>query len=121
MASPFMDVLEKMLDENEDDHDNLLSDDEQSMDEDQSGDAGECTDGSDQDYRNLIVQSDIDFPDDDDQSDQDGSHDENPASESEDLFSGSDEDWVCFELHYVFKPYSMRIYKRKFFVYFNLQ
>ena len=71
MASPFMDVLEKMLDENEDDHDNLLSDDEQSMDEDQSGDAGECTDGSDQDYRNLIVQSDIDFPDDDDQSDQD--------------------------------------------------
>ena len=33
MASPFMDVLEKMLDENEDDHDNLLSDDEQSMDE----------------------------------------------------------------------------------------
>lgn len=92
MASPFMDVLEKMLDENEDDHDNLLSDDEQSMDEDQSGDAGESTDGSDQDYRNLIVQSDIDFPDDDDQSDQDGSHDENPASESEDLFSGSDED-----------------------------
>ena len=87
MASPFMDVLEKMLDENEDDHDNILSDDEQSMDEDQSGDRGECTDGGDQDYRNL-VQSDIDFPDDDaghDQSDQDGSHDENPASESEDL------------------------------------
>ena len=91
MASPFMDVLEKMLDENEDDHDNILSDDEQNMDEDQSGDAGECTDGGDQDYRNL-VQSDIDFPDDDDQSDQDGSHDDNPASESEDLFSGSDED-----------------------------
>ena len=45
MASPFMDVLEKMLDENEDDHDNILSDDEQNMDEDQSGDAGECTDG----------------------------------------------------------------------------
>ena len=38
------------------------------------------------------MQSDIDFPDDDDQSDQDGSHYENPASESEDLFSGSDED-----------------------------
>lgn len=92
MASPFMDVLEKMLDENEDDHDNMLSDDEQNMDEDQSGDAGECTDGGDQDYRRL-VQSDVDFPD-DDQSDQDGlSHDDNPASESEDLFSGSaDED-----------------------------
>lgn len=90
MASPFMDVLEKMLDENEDDHDNILSDDEQNMDEDESGDAGECTDGSDQDYRNL-VQSDIDFPD-DDQSDQDGSHDENPASESENLLSESDED-----------------------------
>lgn len=70
MASPFMDVLEKMLDENEDDHDNMLSDDEQNMDEDQSGDAGECTDGGDQDYRRL-VQSDVDFPD-DDQSDQDG-------------------------------------------------
>ena len=55
MASPFMDVLEKMLDENEDDHDNILSDDEQNMDEDQSGDAG------DKDYRNL-VQSDIVFP-----------------------------------------------------------
>ena len=40
MASPFMDVLEKMLDENEDDHHNILSDDEQNMDEDQSGDAG---------------------------------------------------------------------------------
>ena len=61
MASPFMDVLEKMLDENEDDHHNILSDDEQNMDEDQSGDAGECTDSGDQDYRNL-VQSDIVFP-----------------------------------------------------------
>ncbi|CAH3188092.1 unnamed protein product [Porites evermanni] len=78
MASPFMEVLEKMLDENEDDHDN--SDEEQNMDEDQSGDAGECTDGGDQDYRNL-VQSDIDFPDDDDQSDQDGSHDEIESSQ----------------------------------------
>ena len=35
-----MDVLEKMLDENEDDHHNILSDDVQNMDEDQSGDAG---------------------------------------------------------------------------------
>jgi len=85
-----------MLDENEDDHDN--SDDEQNRDEDSSGDAGECSDDS-EDYRNLMqCTSDINFPD-EDQSDQDGSA-ENPANESdsvnenesEELFSGSDED-----------------------------
>ena len=40
MASPFVDVLEKKLDENEDDHD------EQNMDENQSGDTGKCSDDS---------------------------------------------------------------------------
>ena len=94
MASPFLDVLEKMLDENEDDHDN--SDDKQNRDEDSSGHAGKCSDGSG-DYRNLMqCTSDISFPD-DDQSDQGGS-DENlgnesdPVNESKELFSGSDED-----------------------------
>ena len=90
MASPFMDVLEKMLDENEDDHDNILSDDEQNMDEDQSGDAGECADGGDQDYSQwkwgpvLWVWWRLS------------------------LF------WTAL----VFKAYSMTIYKRKFFVVF---
>lgn len=94
MASPFLDVLEMMLegaDDNGNDHDDDDDSDHHSNDGN-SGDEVECSDNS-EDYTNLM--SDVDFPvDDEDEQDANSENDSSSRKdESEELFTGSEEDW----------------------------
>ena len=94
LASPFLDVLEMML-EGADDNGNDRDDDDDSdhhSNDGNSGDEVECSDNS-EDYTNLM--SDVDFPvDDEDEQDANGENDSSSRKdESEELFTGSEEDW----------------------------
>lgn len=94
MASPFLDVLEMML-EGADDNGNDCDDDDDSdhhSNDGNSGDEVECSDNS-EDYTNLM--SDVDFPvDDEDEQDANSENDSSSRKdESDELFTGSEEDW----------------------------
>ena len=94
MASPFLDVLEMMLegaDDNVNDRDDDDDDSDHHSNDGNSGDEVECSDNS-EDYTNLM--SDVDFPvDDEDEQDANSENDSSSRKdESEELFTGSEED-----------------------------
>lgn len=83
MASPFLDVLERMLegtDVDGDEHDDDDDDDEHHVSNDES-----------EDYT-IALLSETDLPDDDEQDANNGSDSSSSREESEELFTGS-EDW----------------------------
>lgn len=111
LASPFLDVMERMLAEGDDDRDDDEDDDhyDDNVDDHDDHDDGndhadndQHSNDSEEDYRNLM--SDIIFPlDDEDEQDANGNdsqtenvnEDDSNSSgdESEELFTGSEEDW----------------------------